>query len=94
MSTIDLVALFDLVEADEAAQPERDAMLENLYAALDDPRLADSFGSVFIEQGIDSLILLCGCAAARAALLDYHLGEYQRRLEEAMASPDRTFGAA
>ena len=43
--------------------------------------------SIFISQGVDAYTIVCvGCA-----LLDYHLDEYQRRLEEAMRS-DRTFG--
>ena len=44
-----------------------------------------------ILNGIDAYAIICGGVAARAALLDYHLEEYECRLDEAMRS-DRTFG--
>lgn len=73
-------------------QATRDALLENLYSALADPWLENSWGEGFIVNGIDAYQIVCGGCAARAALLDYHLEEYECRLEQAMRSPDRTFG--
>ena len=86
-----LFELIDRVEQDEAEQPSRDALLENLYAALADP-LLETWGETFILNGIDAYMILCGFVAARAALLDYHLDEYQAHLEQGMRSPDRMFG--
>jgi len=87
-----LAQLIDAVEQDEAAQPMRDALLENLYSALADPRLENLWGEAFIAQGVEAYMIVCGGCAARGALLDYHLDEHQRGLEEGMRSPDRTFG--
>lgn len=86
-----LAQLIDAVEQDESTQPTRDALLENLYSALADPRPENSWGETFILNGVDAYTIICGGVAARAALLDYHLCEYQCRLEEAMRS-DRSFG--
>lgn len=69
----ELLELIDHVEQDEAQQPTRDALLENLYAALDDPRLADSWGEAFILDGMDSFMTVCGFVAARAAQFDFAL---------------------
>lgn len=88
-----LAQLIDAVESDESAQPIRDALLENLYGALSDPRMENLWGETFIAQGVEAYTTVCVGCAARAALLDYHLDEYQCRLEEAMRFPDRTFGA-
>jgi hypothetical protein len=63
-------------------------LLENLYS---DPRLENLWGEAFIQQGANAYTIICSGCAARGALLDYHLDEYQRRLEKAMRSP-RTFG--
>lgn len=88
-----LEQLLDAVEADAATQPRRDALLENLYSALADPRLdGNSWADGYIANGIDAYTVICGGVAARAALLDYHLCEFQDRMEQAMRSPDRTFG--
>ena len=87
-----LEQLIDAVEADESTQPTRDALMENLYAAIADPRLENLWGEAFIAQGVDAYTIICGGVAARAALLDFHLDEYQWRLEAAMRSPDRNFG--
>ncbi len=82
------------VEADESTQPTRDALLENLYSALADPRLdGNSWAEGYIANGVDAYTIICGGVAARAALLDFHLEEYQSRLEQAMQSPDRSFGS-
>jgi hypothetical protein len=35
----------------------------------------------FILQGIDAYMIVCGLVAARGALLDYRLDDYQHRLE-------------
>lgn len=88
-----LAQLLDAVEQDESMQPTRDALLENLYSALADPRLENSWGERFIVNGIDAYVIICGGVAARAALLDYHLEDYERRLQDAMRSPERTFGS-
>jgi hypothetical protein len=88
-----LAQLIDAVETDEATQPTRDALMENLYSALAGPRLENSWGETFITNGVDAYIVICGGVAARAALLDYHLCEYEDRLEQAMRSPDRNFGS-
>jgi hypothetical protein len=48
-------------------------------------------GTSDIGNGIDAYTIICGGVAARAALLDYHLSEYEAHLEEGMRSPDRTF---
>ncbi len=87
-----LAQLFDAVESDESTQSTRDAIMENLYSALADPCLADSWGEGFILNGIDAYLILEAFVAGRAALLDYHLGEYEDRLEKATRTPDRTFG--
>jgi hypothetical protein len=39
-----LAQLLDQMEQDESTQPTRDALLENLYSALVDPRLEKSWG--------------------------------------------------
>jgi hypothetical protein len=88
-----LEQLIDAVEADESTQPARDAIMENIYAAIADPRLEDSWGEGFIVNGIDAFMILEAFVAARGALLDYHLNEYQEQLEDGMHRPDRTFGA-
>jgi hypothetical protein len=68
--------------------------MENLYVALSDPRLeGNSWAETYIANGIDAYTIICGGVAARAALLDYHLEEFERGLEEAMRPADRTFGA-
>jgi hypothetical protein len=87
-----LEQLIAQVEQDESTQPTRDALLENLYSALADRRLENSWGEADIGNGIEAYTTICGGVAARASLLDYHLGEYQDRLEEAMRMPGRTFG--
>jgi hypothetical protein len=86
-----LEQLIDAVEQDESTQPTRDTLMENLYSALADPRLENLWGEAFILQGVDACTIVCDGCAARGALLDYHLEDYERRLEEAMRS-DRTFG--
>jgi hypothetical protein len=58
---------------------------------LTPPRLENSWGEAYTSNGIDAYTIICGGVATRAALLDYHLGEYQDRLEEGMQSADRTF---
>jgi hypothetical protein len=86
-----LEQLISAVEQDELEQPARDALLANLYAGLDGPGL-DSYAGDFILAGIDMYGTVCGFAAVRGALLDYHLTEYEAHLEEGMRSPDRSFG--
>ena len=86
-----LEQLIDQVEQDEATHPTRDTLLENLYSALADLRLGNSWGETFIVNGIDAYVILRGFVAVRAASLDYHLEDYERRLEEGIRSPDRTF---
>jgi hypothetical protein len=66
-----LEQLLDAVEQDEAAQPTRDTLLENLYGALSDARLENLWGEAFIPQGVDAYTTVCGGCAARAALLDF-----------------------
>ena len=86
---MNLYELIDRCEADAAQRTAREAMMSDIYAALD-AHLDDGFGAAVIENAIDSYLVLCGFVAARAALLDRWLGEYQTRLEQAMRGP-RTF---
>jgi hypothetical protein len=46
-----------------------DARGDQLATTLDDPRLADSFGPAFIQNGIDAYMTVCGFVAARAGIL-------------------------
>jgi hypothetical protein len=80
-----LEKLIAVVEQDELEQPARDALLANLYAGLDRPGL-DSYAGDFILAGIDMYGTVCSFVAVHGALLDYHLEDYERRLDEAMRS--------
>jgi hypothetical protein len=55
-----LEQLINAVEQDEAMQPTRDALLENLYSALSDRRLENLGGEAFIAEGVNAYTIICG----------------------------------
>jgi hypothetical protein len=70
---------------------ELDAQLENIYDALADPGFRDYFG--VIDAAINAHLALIDGIAARGALLDLLMEEYERRALAAMEAPGRMFGA-
>jgi hypothetical protein len=84
----EIVWLLDRAIVDEDRQPELDAQLENIYRSLADPRFTDGFGAAVAERAVDAYVGTVDCMAARGAVLDVLLGEYQRLWEQA----GRTFG--
>jgi hypothetical protein len=64
-----LEQLIDAVERDESTQPTRDALMENLYSALADSRLANTWGEHFNVNGVGTYTIICGGVAGKLLCL-------------------------
>ena len=87
----EIVWLLDRAIEDEDRQPELDRQFEAIYAALADPRFADGFGAAVVERAISTHVAIIDGMAARGAVLDVLLEEYEARFMAAVDAPGRTF---
>jgi len=83
----EIVRLLDRAVEDEDRQPELDAQLENIYRSLADPRFTDGFGAAVVERAISTHVAIIDGMAARGAVLDALMEEYETRFSAALGAP-------